>query len=125
MSFNVIIHDVLSSSIAHIIIVWYPYSKASTTNLPISSISVSLSALNGRFILNNSKIGSSTPSTRTTKLPRPGFSAFISTEASQPFSERYVCILAALLLNIPHYVSKERNKKSISIERTRVRVLRP
>lgn len=51
----------------------------------------------------NSKIGSSFPSTRTTKLPLPGFSfLFISTSASQSCSARYLAILFARVLNTDH-----------------------
>lgn len=44
-------------------------------------------------------MGSSTPETRTTKFPRPGFSGLISTLALDPTA---FSILPALVLNAPH-----------------------
>ena len=44
-------------------------------------------------------MGSSTPETRTTKFPRPGFSGLISTLALEPTA---FWILPALVLNAPH-----------------------
>ena len=47
----------------------------------------------------SSMMGSSTPETRTTKFPRPGFSGLISTLALEPTA---FWILPALVLNAPH-----------------------
>ena len=77
-------------------------SNASTTSFPTSSMSSALRLLNGRFMPTNSRTGSSLPSTRTMKFPRPGFSLLISTVAPQSFSERYFAMPAALRLNTPH-----------------------
>jgi len=53
----------------------------------------------GRFILKSSITGSSLVETRTTKLPRPGFSLLISTTALSPTA---LAILLARVLNAPH-----------------------
>mmetsp|Transcript_12158 Transcript_12158/g.27857 ORF Transcript_12158/g.27857 Transcript_12158/m.27857 type:complete len:222 (-) Transcript_12158:13-678(-) len=79
-----------------------PPASASSTCAPTSSKSRSLSALNGRFMPRSSITGSSRPSIRITKLPFPGFSAFITTSASDPFAERYFTILLARVLNADH-----------------------
>lgn len=54
---------------------------------------------NGRLSPSSSMMGSSTPETRTTKFPRPGFSGLISTLALEPTA---FWILPALVLNAPH-----------------------
>ena len=74
-------------------------SSASIMLFPISSISNSFNAAKGRFIANNSRIGSSLPSMRTTKLPLPGFSLLTSTRALEPLAAKYFCILPARVLN--------------------------
>ena len=53
----------------------------------------------GRFIFSNSTTGSPLVETRTTKLPRPGFSLLISTTALSPTA---LAILLARVLNAPH-----------------------
>jgi hypothetical protein len=52
-------------------------------------MSKALRAGKGRFNANNSTTGSSFPLTRTTKLPLPGFSSLILTDAF-PLTEKMV-----------------------------------
>ena len=81
------------------------------TSFPISSISNAFNAAKGRFIPNNSKMGSSLPSNLTTKFPLPGFSLLITTSTAAPCCARYFCILPARVLNTDHCLHA-------SIERT-------
>eukprot|EP00525_Craspedostauros_australis_P011008 CAMPEP_0198121926 /NCGR_PEP_ID=MMETSP1442-20131203/33433_1 /TAXON_ID= /ORGANISM="Craspedostauros australis, Strain CCMP3328" /LENGTH=178 /DNA_ID=CAMNT_0043780827 /DNA_START=381 /DNA_END=913 /DNA_ORIENTATION=- len=74
-------------------------SMASITCWLTSSISNALSGGNGRLRPSSSMTGSSTPLTRTTKLPLPGFSGLTSTEAMVPTA---LTILFARVLNADH-----------------------
>ena len=81
------------------------------TSFPISSISNAFNAAKGRFIPNNSRMGSSLPSNLTTKFPLPGFSLLITTSTAAPCCARYFCIFPARVLNTDHCLHA-------SIERT-------
>ena len=72
------------------------------TSFPISSISNAFKVEKGRFMPNNSRIGSSLPSNLTTKFPLPGFSLLITTSTPAPCCARYFCIFPARVLNTDH-----------------------
>ena len=107
LKYDIVVYSMQRSAETHIMAHQYLYSsssssKASITNLPISSISKAFKSRKGLLLPNNSNTGSSFPLTRTMKLPLPGFSLLISTLASQSFSARYLAILFARVLNTDH-----------------------
>ena len=76
---------------------YLPASIALRTFSATSSISRALRGGKGRFMARSSTTG--LPCTRTTKLPRPGFSAFTATGTRPPTA---CTILLARVLKAPH-----------------------